>query len=158
MTFSELKVMKAYMYILECNDGSYYTGSTNDLDLRLAQHQNGEGSNYTKDRLPVELVYYEEYQRIDDAFYREKQIQRWTRKKKEALINNTPELLPSLSRSYAKSVPEPVEGTGGRNKLSTIMKRASTGSATGKGKSMASTGSATGKGKSMASTGSATGE
>ncbi len=44
------------------------------LDIRLAQHQNGQGSNYTKDRLPVELVYYEEFERIDHAFYREKQI------------------------------------------------------------------------------------
>jgi len=75
------------MYILECADGSYYTGSTNNLELRLAQHQNGEGANHTKKRLPVKLVYYEEFDRIDEAFYREKQVQGWSRKKKEALIN-----------------------------------------------------------------------
>ena len=75
------------MYILECADGSYYTGSTNNLERRLQQHQNGEGANYTKKHLPVKLVYFEEFQRIDDAFYREKQVQGWSRKKKEALIN-----------------------------------------------------------------------
>jgi len=78
---------KGFMYILECSDGSYYTGSTVDLELRLIQHQAGEGANHTKKRLPVKLVYYEEYQRIDEAFYREKQVQGWSRKKKEALIN-----------------------------------------------------------------------
>ena len=59
------------MYILECSDGSYYTGSTNNLELRLMQHQNAEGANFTKTRLPVKLLYFEEYSRIDEAFYRE---------------------------------------------------------------------------------------
>ncbi|WP_246255814.1 GIY-YIG nuclease family protein [Cyclobacterium plantarum] len=75
------------MYILECADGSYYTGSTTDLDRRLLQHQMGEGANHTKARLPVSLVYFETYGRIDEAYYREKQVQGWSRKKKEALIN-----------------------------------------------------------------------
>ena len=91
---------KGYMYILECSDGSYYTGSTTNLELRLQQHQNGEGANHTKKRLPVTLVYYEEYARIDEAFYREKQVQGWSRKKKEALINGNPELLPQLAIAY----------------------------------------------------------
>ena len=78
--------MKGYMYILECSDGTYYTGSTIDLELRIKQHQNGEGANHTKKRMPVKLVYYEEYQNIADAFRREKQIQGWSRKKKEALF------------------------------------------------------------------------
>ena len=85
--------MKGYTYILLCFDGSYYTGSTIDLEKRLLEHQNGMGANYTKKRLPVELVYYEEYQRIDDAFYREKQIQGWNRTKKEALIKGELEAL-----------------------------------------------------------------
>ena len=89
-----------YMYILECSDGSYYTGSTKHLKLRLAQHQAGEGANHTKKRLPIKLVYYEEYERIDDAFNREKQVQGWKRKKKEALINGQPELLPKLAMAY----------------------------------------------------------
>ena len=98
--------MKGYMYILECSDGSYYTGSTKDLEIRLAQHQAGEGANHTKKRLPVKLVYYEEYQRIDDAFYREKQVQGWSRKKKEAMINGmTDELKKSaecMNNSHCK--------------------------------------------------------
>ena len=89
----EVKTMKGYMYIIECADGSYYTGSTTNLELRLAQHQAGEGANHTKKRLPVMLVYYEEYQRIDEAFYREKQVQGWSRKKKEALIHGMEEEL-----------------------------------------------------------------
>ena len=79
---------KGYMSILECCDGTFYTGSTKDLELRLNQHQNGVGANYTARRLPVKLLYYEEFQRIDDAFYKEKQVQGWSRKKKEALIKN----------------------------------------------------------------------
>jgi len=92
--------MKGWMYILLCSDGSYYTGSTNNLELRLAQHQRGEGANHTKKRLPIKLLYFEEYDRIDLAFYREKQVQGWSRRKKEALINGTPELLPQLAIAY----------------------------------------------------------
>lgn len=88
------------MYILLCSDGSYYTGSTIDLERRLEQHQNGEGANHTKKRLPVTLLYYEEYSRIDEAFYREKQVQGWSRKKKEALIEGKIELLPELAKAY----------------------------------------------------------
>ena len=90
--------MKCYTYILQCADGSYYTGSTKDLEQRLAQHQSGEGANHTRKHLPVKLVYFEEYERIDDAFYREKQIQGWGRKKKEALIANQPEELHQLAQ------------------------------------------------------------
>ena len=92
--------MKGWLYILECADGSYYTGSTNNLELRLAQHQAGEGANYTKQRLPVKLVYHEDFQRIDEAFYREKQIQGWSRKKKIALINGNFQNLKSLSIAF----------------------------------------------------------
>jgi putative endonuclease len=107
------------MYILECADGSYYTGSTTNLELRLAQHQAGEGANHTKKRLPVKLVYYEFFQRIQDAFYREKQVQGWSRKKKEALIKGDYELLKELSRSYTKPLPELVEGSGNISVAST---------------------------------------
>lgn len=89
---------KGFTYILECSDKSFYTGSTNDLERRLWEHNNGLGANYTKRRLPVKLVYYEEYNRIDEAFYREKQIQGWGRKKKLALIEGKPELLPRLAK------------------------------------------------------------
>lgn len=81
------------MYILLCSDGSYYTGSTTDLDMRIAQHFAGEGANHTKKHPPVKLLYYEEYNRIDEAFYREKQVQGWSRKKKEALMEGMSEEL-----------------------------------------------------------------
>lgn len=87
------------MYILKCANGAYYTGSTKDLESRLIQHQNGEGANFTKKHLPVELVYYEVFNRIDEAFMREKQVQGWSRKKKEALINREYDKLPELSKS-----------------------------------------------------------
>ena len=74
------------MYILLCKDGSYYTGSTKDLKRRLQQHQCGEGALYTQRRLPVELVYCEAFDRVADAFLREKQVQNWTHAKKTALI------------------------------------------------------------------------
>lgn len=95
----------AYMYILECADGSYYTGSTWNLHRRLDQHQSGEGANHTKKHLPVKLVYYEEYARIADAFYREKQIQGWSRRKKEALMENQREYLIKYSRNYTRFGP-----------------------------------------------------
>lgn len=94
--------MEGYMYILECNDGSYYTGCTNNLELRVQQHQNGVGANHTRKRLPVELVYYERFDRIDEAFYREKQVQGWSRSKKEALIMGINEELPLLSKNYTQ--------------------------------------------------------
>jgi len=95
------------MYILECCDCSYYVGSTNSLELRLLQHQNGEGANHTRKRLPVKLVYYEEFDRIDEAFYREKQVQGWNRKKKLALINRNYGLLPLLAKN---SIPKQLSG------------------------------------------------
>ena len=91
-----------YMYILKCSDGSYYTGSTKNLEKRLWEHQNGLGANYTKKHLPVKLAYCEEYDRVDHAFYREKQVQGWSRKKKEALINGEFEKLPVLARNYTQ--------------------------------------------------------
>ena len=90
------------MYILKCANGNYYTGSTIDLQRRLKQHQMGEGANFTKKHLPVELVYFEKFQRIDEAFYREKQVQGWSRKKKEALISGEYERLPELSKCGIK--------------------------------------------------------
>jgi putative endonuclease len=90
---------KPTMYILKCANDMFYTGSTKNLDRRLKQHQSGEGANFTKKHLPVEFVYFEVFERIDWAFYREKQIQGWSHKKKEALINGDLEKLKELSRS-----------------------------------------------------------
>lgn len=86
-----------YMYILVCNDGSYYTGSTWNLEKRLYEHQQGLGANHTAKRLPVKLIYCEEYDRIEDAFRREKQVQGWSRKKKEALMAGDTNMLHHLA-------------------------------------------------------------
>jgi len=90
--------MTGYMYILKCADGTYYTGSTKDLEKRIMQHKTGEGANYTKKKLPVNLVYYEKYDRIDSAFYREKQIQGWSHAKKRALVEGRNMDLPVLAK------------------------------------------------------------
>jgi putative endonuclease len=88
----------ASCYILRCGDGSYYVGSTRDLPSRLAQHSSGTGSAYTARRLPVELAWAAEFDRIDDAYFLEKRIQGWSRRKREALIRGDLEALPGLSR------------------------------------------------------------
>ncbi len=90
--------MTGYVYILECSDGSYYTGSTTKIELRLWQHENGQGANYTRKHLPVKLVFLDSFERIDEAFAREKQIQGWSRKKKEALIQGDFNRLHELAR------------------------------------------------------------
>ena len=80
---------RGYMYILTCSNGAYYTGSTKYLEKRLLQHQNGVGANFTRKHRPVELVYFEEFPNVAEAFYREKQVQGWTHKKKKALIERS---------------------------------------------------------------------
>ena len=88
----------AYMYILECADGSFYVGSTRNLEHRLWLHDIGEGAEYTKRRRPVELVYVEEFDNIGDAFAREKQVQGWGRAKRRALIGHQGDRLPGLAK------------------------------------------------------------
>ncbi len=89
-----------YVYILLCADASYYVGSTVDLPFRVWQHNQGLGSAYTRrrGRRPVELVFSHQYASIRDAFNMEKQIQGWSRAKREALIRGDFELLPQLAR------------------------------------------------------------
>jgi putative endonuclease len=79
-------MVKGYTYILRCEGNNLYVGSTRNIERRFKQHLNGEGANFTRKNKPIEIVYLETHTRIDHAFYREKQIQRWTRAKKEALI------------------------------------------------------------------------
>jgi putative endonuclease len=91
----------AWVYILECSDGSFYVGSTTDLDRRLWEHQNGEGATYTKRRRPVRLVWSLPFDRVDEAFAYEKRLQGWGRSKRLALIEGRVDELPRLaSRSY----------------------------------------------------------
>ena len=85
------------MYILECSNGKYYVGSTNDLHKRLEEHQQGLGANFTSKYNPVRLVYFEEHERVEDAFIREKQVQGWSRKKKETLMFGTRDKLNGLA-------------------------------------------------------------
>jgi putative endonuclease len=87
-----------YMYILECSDRSLYVGSTRNLEHRLAQHGDGEGAAYTRNRLPVRLLYFEEFDRVDDAYRREKQVQGWGRAKRLALVKGQLEKLATLAR------------------------------------------------------------
>lgn len=75
-----------YTYILRCSDGSYYTGWTNDLEKRLAAHNSGRGSKYTKVRCPVELVYYETFDTKQEAMSREWHIKQLSRQQKEELV------------------------------------------------------------------------
>lgn len=91
------------MYILLCANDQYYTGSTNNLVRRIAEHESGEGANFSKNNLPVKLVYFEEFDRVEDAFKREKQIQGWTRAKKEALIRKDFDTLRKLAECQNES-------------------------------------------------------
>jgi putative endonuclease len=94
----------AWVYILECADGSFYVGSTIDLGRRRFQHQIGDGPAYTRrcGRLPVTLRWSQEFDRIDDAFRIEKQVSGWSRAKRLALIEGRLHDLPALSRSRPK--------------------------------------------------------
>ena len=91
----------AWIYILECRDGTYYVGSTVDLERRLAQHESGEGAAYTRRRRPVRLAYAAECPDIASAYAFEKQVQGWGRLKRIALIEGRFDLLPGLSSRRA---------------------------------------------------------
>ena len=92
-------IMKQYfVYILKCSDDSYYIGVTSDLENRLLKHQSGHyPESYTHNRRPVELVFYSEFNEIEQAIAFEKQVKGWSRKKKEAIINDNWEKLKELS-------------------------------------------------------------
>ena len=88
----------ACMYIFECGDGSYYVGSTRNIDIRFAQHASGAGAAYTARRLPLKLVFTAQFDRIDDAYAMEKRVQGWSRAKRRALIDGRFDSLPQLSK------------------------------------------------------------
>ena len=92
------KEFKFYVYILKCSDNSFYTGVTNNIELRFQQHEQGiDSSAYTYSRRPLELVFLNTFKYIDKAIAFEKQIKGWSRKKKEAIINDNWEDLKKLS-------------------------------------------------------------
>jgi putative endonuclease len=92
--------MPAFCYILRCSDGSYYVGSTkaDAIEKRVGEHNAGVFGGYTAARRPVTLVWSEQFDRIDDAFFLERQLKGWSRAKKEALIRGDWSALPELSR------------------------------------------------------------
>ena len=92
-------MLEYFVYILRCNDGSYYTGVTNNVELRVVQHQGGsDPSCYTFKRRPVTCVYVGMFDDVYDAIAWEKHIKRWSRKKKEALIAGDHATLKQYSR------------------------------------------------------------
>lgn len=88
-----------FIYILECSDGSYYTGITSNLTQRLEKHASGfYKDSHTYKRRPLNLVFYAEFTDINIAFQKEKQIKNWSKAKKEALIEGRYEDLPNLAK------------------------------------------------------------
>ena len=87
-----------YTYILECADGTYYVGSTFDLQRRLGQHSEGSGARYTARRRPVRVIWVAEFASIRDAYFLEKKLQGWSHPKKKAFIEGRFNDLPELSR------------------------------------------------------------
>ncbi|MDH5666875.1 MAG: GIY-YIG nuclease family protein [Nitrospira sp.] len=78
--------MSFWVYILRCADGSYYTGHTENLEKRVAEHQTGHVAGYTATRLPVTLLFSEEFPSREEALASERRIKGWSRKKKEAMM------------------------------------------------------------------------
>ncbi len=90
--------MSFWTYLLRCADGSYYVGHSDNLELRIAQHQSGEIPGYTHDRRPLELVWSENFQTRDEAFAVERQLKGWSRTKKEELIGGDWDSVRSLAK------------------------------------------------------------
>ena len=95
------RIMKRYyVYILQCNDKSYYTGVTSALEKRIWEHQEGLVKGcYTHGRRPLKLVFQTEFNHVRDTLSAENQIKGWSRKKKEAVIQGRYDDLPELSRN-----------------------------------------------------------
>ena len=92
--------MAFWAYILRCADGSYYTGHTDNLDLRIGAHQAGRGSDYTARRQPVSLAWTQDFGTRIEALEAERQIKGWSRAKKEALIRGDWDLVSQLAASH----------------------------------------------------------
>lgn len=94
MRAEKIEIMKDFfVYILECNDGSYYTGHTDNLEKRIAEHNSRAIDGYTAERLPVKVVFVQAFASRDEAFNAERQIKGWSRKKKEMIIKQEWNLL-----------------------------------------------------------------
>ena len=97
----------AWVYIVRCADDSFYVGSTRNLEYRMMQHSEGRCGSYVERRRPIELVWAQEYERVDEACEVELKIKGWRRDKKLALIEGRYADLPSLSRSGSHRRPLP---------------------------------------------------
>ena len=87
-----------YVYILKCSDGLTYTGITNNISRRFEEHQNGLNKTcFTYKRRPVELIFQQEFNNVEQAIYFEKKIKKWSAKKKFALANGEYNLLQILA-------------------------------------------------------------
>ena len=95
--------MRVFVYILQCSDGSFYTGSTGNFERRIFEHQTGKGSDYTKNRLPAKVVFQAEFPDRLSAIKFEKQVKGWSRNKKIALIKGRFQDLPELSECKNES-------------------------------------------------------
>ena len=95
--------MAFYAYILRCVDGSYYVGHTDDLETRIAAHQQGDIDGYTRTRGPVRLVFSEQVPSRLEALERERQVKGWSRAKKEALIKGNWTRLSRLAGSHGSA-------------------------------------------------------
>ena len=95
--------MAFYVYILRCVDGSYYVGHTDDLETRIAAHQQGDIDGYTRTRGPVRLVFSEQVPSRLEALERERQVKGWSRAKKEALIKGNWTRLSRLAGSHGSA-------------------------------------------------------
>jgi predicted GIY-YIG superfamily endonuclease len=105
--------MSFWVYILKCADSSYYTGHTDDLEKRLAEHQSGEMRGYTLNRRPIRLLFSQDFSTREEALESEQQIKGWSRKKKEALIRGDWAEISRLARSKKRSdVVGPSTGSG----------------------------------------------
>ena len=96
--------MKIYsVYIIKCSDKTYYTGITSNISKRFTEHKTGKHKDcYTYSRRPLDLVFYAEFTNVELAIETEKQIKKWSKAKKEALINNKFDKLPNLSKKKFK--------------------------------------------------------
>jgi putative endonuclease len=86
MTREILRKSKFYVYIVRCRDGTYYTGSTNNIENRIKLHNKGHGAKYLRGKLPVKLVYTKEYRYYKNVLHAERNIKKLTRQEKEKLI------------------------------------------------------------------------
>jgi predicted GIY-YIG superfamily endonuclease len=103
--------MAFYVYILRCSDHSYYTGHTDNLEKRMAEHQSGECDGYTSTRLPVEFLWSQDCTTREEALSAEQQIKGWSRKKKEAMMRGDWKSVQQIAWGTNNPLPDRLKGT-----------------------------------------------